>query len=92
MIIGVVIQQPSDNLDYDIDVSNLIEGGDTLDTVSCTVSPAGLAAVPFKIDDSTSKVWVSGGTAGVEYKIEVTHTTGNGRIREDELVVKVEEF
>lgn len=93
MILGVVIQQPSDTLDYDIDVTELLgDEGDILSSVSSTVSPPGLVVVPVKISDTKSKLWVSGGTAGIEYKAEITHVTSSGRIKQDEVIFQIEEF
>lgn len=93
MIIGVIIQQPSDNLDYDIDATKLVgTGGDTLSTVTATVSPAGLSVIAVKVDNTKGKVWVTSGVAETQYKIEVMLTTTNGRIKQDELLVQVKEF
>jgi hypothetical protein len=93
MIIGVIIQQPSDKLDYDIDTRPLTTGtADTLDTVVAVATPSSLVALGTKLDDNTAKLWLQGGVAGTEYKVEVTCTTAEGRIRQDEFVVKIEEF
>jgi len=93
MIIGAIIQQPSDNMDYDIDVTKLVgTAGDTLSAVSATSTPAGLSVIAVKVDSTTGKVWVTGGTAETQYKIEVNFTTTNGRIKQDELVVQIKEF
>jgi hypothetical protein len=93
MIIGVVVQQPSDVLDYNFDCTPLFnEESDALSGVSATVSPAGLEVSAAAIDDTTVKVWVSEGLAGIEYTIEINVTTEQGRVKQDEFIVAVEEF
>ena len=93
MIIGTIIQQPSDNMDYSIDVTKLVgTAGDTLSTVTASSSPSGLSVIPVKVDNNTAKVWVSSGVAETQYKIEVVLTTTNGRIKQDELIVQIKEF
>lgn len=94
-VIGSFVQQPADVLDWDIDVSALVEGGDEISSVATAVTPTTdpvLEATAFEIADDTVKVWVSGGVAGTAYKIEVTVTTVNGRVKQDELKCKIKEY
>lgn len=91
-VIGTVNQQPNDVLDWDIDVSALVDGGDAIASVVATVTPAtGLTVAPIETDDATVKLWIGPGTAG-SYKIDVKVTTDNGRVKEDEIRVKVKEI
>ena len=93
MIIGSVLQQPTDNLDYDIDCTTLFSTGtDTLATVVASVIPAGLSVIAAKADDTTAQVWLTGGVAGTGYTVNITMTSAQGRIKQDELVVAIEEF
>jgi hypothetical protein len=92
-IIGTITQQPVDVLDYDIDVTALVEGGDAIASVVATVTPSGeLEVSPIETSDTLVKLWIGpDGVAGTTYKIEVTVTTDNGRIKQDELRVKIKE-
>lgn len=94
MIIGSIFQQPSDNLDYDIDCSTLFSENpsDFLASVSATVEPAGLTIIAAVSDSKTGKLWVSGGVDCTEYLIEITFTSDAGRIKQDEIEVTIEEI
>lgn len=102
MILGTFIKQPAENLDYDIDFSEFLSSGDTLQTtgtppvpnpLSVTTTPAGIAVgSTFVIKDGKAiKQWLSGGTNGVKYKITLTATTNGGRIKQVEFVVRVKD-
>ena len=92
-------KQPADVLDYDCDCSDVVAGGDSVDSVSVAVtdisgvetSPS-LSAVAVVLDDETIKLWVQDGTAGTSYKLEFTVTTTLGRVKQGEIKVKVKEF
>lgn len=94
MIVGVIIQQPDEVLDYDIDCTPAFKGSvtDTVDSVSVSIDPVGLIVLANKLDDNTVKLWISNGTAGVDYNVEVNVVTTEGRTKQDELLVKVLEF
>jgi hypothetical protein len=103
VILGNFIKQPAETLDYDIDYSKFLTDGDTLlatgnppvpNPLDVTVSPAGLSVGPtFVINSGTYiKQWVSGGTAGVRYKITVTATSNAGRVIQHEFVVRVKDY
>jgi hypothetical protein len=89
-----VIQQPTDVLDYDIDVSALVEGGDAIASVTAVITPSGeLTVSPIETDDETVKLWIGpDGIAGTTYKIEVTVTTDLGRVKQDEIKVKIKDY
>lgn len=90
-IIGTFIQQPNDVLDYDIPYE--LVAGDSLASAVATATPAGLVVDdPPTIDGNRVKVWLSGGTHGVTYKVEVTTTTAQGRVKQDEIRLKVREY
>lgn len=102
MIIGRFNQQPAETLDYDIDFSEFLGPGDTLvstgnppvpSPLNVTVSPAGMTlSGTFIINDGTTiKQWLSGGTNGVRYKVTLTATSNNGRVKQVEFLVRVKE-
>jgi len=93
MLLGVIIQQPSDTLDYDLDFSKWIgTSGDTVVSTVATSSPVGLSVSAVVASPTRVKVWISGGADGDEYSVEITSTTTGGRIKQDELAVRILEF
>ena len=100
MIIGTVVQQPGDTLDYDIlyepffysyAINGVIDDI-KLDGLSITVSPEGVTSEVIRLDNNNAKVWLSGGVSGVTYKVTITMESTNNRIKEDEILMIVEEF
>lgn len=92
MRVGTGKQQPSERLLYSIDYAEALADDDHPEGAVATVTPEGLTVdTPFTVD-SRVRFWVSGGVAGVSYKIEVTVTTAEGRIFQDELILRVKEI
>lgn len=93
MKLGAVIQQPIEELDYDFDFTDWFAGtGDVIDSIDAVSSPAGLTLLTLQVSDTVAKVWVSGGTHGVVYSLEVTITSVGGRVKQDELDIIITEF
>lgn len=93
MRLGTVKQQPAERLSYTFDYSAFLTDGDNVDTaVVGAVSPSGLTVDTVGVFDPRVKFWVSGGTAGVTYKVTLDVTTADGRQMQDELIVKVKEI
>lgn len=88
-VIATYTQQPADRLDYDIPYE--LAAGDSLSSVSVSVSPAGLTVTGL-IVGSNVKLWVSGGTAGTAYKIEVTASSTLGRTKQVEVKMRIKEY
>lgn len=87
-------KQPADVQDYDVDFSDYCNGftpPDTLFSQVVTAEPGiTLSPAPSRAGNVV-KVWVTGGTSGVSYKVTVLATTNAGRKKEVEFVVKVKE-
>jgi hypothetical protein len=96
MIIGTVIKQPREREDYDIDCRSAFnnDGNDFVVSASTIITPddGQLAATPVVADGNTVKVWLQGGTVNAEYTVEVLVTTDAGRVKEDEILVKIVDF
>ena len=92
MIIGIIIQQPVDNIDYLIDATSIVGIEDELVAFDTSTVPDGLTVISLINDTHTGTLWVSGGVANTEYKIDMDFTTEKGRVRQDELIVKIEDF
>ena len=95
MIIGEIVQQPLETLDYDIDYTDLVYAdGDTIVSITATVdlvTDPVLSVTAVVKDTLTGKIWVSGGVTGNAYTVTVTATSDDGRIKEDEFLVCIEE-
>ena len=93
MIIGTAVQQPNDELDYDVDYTEWFGAtADQLSTFSASVSPAGLNVLAAVASNNVGKLWISGGTAGTTYTITVTGVTTGSRVKEDEIIAIIEDF
>ena len=94
MLIGSVIQQPGDTLDYDVRYADWLSTGDVVQSATAQVAPVGLTVQsPLVVDSGkTVKVWVSGGVTGTRYKVTLTATTAQGRVVEHELRVIIKDY
>lgn len=91
MILGTFTKQPSDTMDYDIDYTDWLTAGDNVQDAAVTADD-GITVVSTFINDPRIKIWLSGGTDKVTYKVTCTMTSADGRIRQDELKIKVKEY
>jgi len=87
MRIGSVRKGEDDRLDYDISFVEWLTDGDTIAEVEAVIEdnggekPLAVDAVSAFNDDQKVKVWLSGGTYGTPYTVDVTITTVLGRIK-----------
>lgn len=65
-------------LDYTLDWTDSLDGGDTIADSQWTADP-GLLVDRRSFDDATVTAWVSGGIGGRSYLVTNTITTGTGR-------------
>lgn len=92
MKLGTVSQQPSERLLYTVDYAEALPDGDLPHTATATTTPDSLSvATPFTVD-SRVRFWISGGTTGISYKIELTVNTALGRVFQDEITMRVKEL
>ena len=93
-------QQPSEVIDYLIDLSIWIPENDTVRSTSVTAVHYGhdehdgpVLLNVFVTDETTKKpkVWCANGVDGQEYKLTVLVTSSSGRIKEVDFRVKVME-
>ena len=95
-------KQPADRYDYDIDYSEWLTEKDNVESVTVTVFPDEELLDPVPVDklnvlsvtviDPLVKLWIDGGRNGVTYKITLTATTADGRIKQDEFKIKVKDI
>ena len=99
--VGTINKQPDEREDCNLDfASEWLDGGDQLfevelKAVTCLTDPTDnmlRVDTPIAFSFTEAKVWVSGGTAGNTYKVEVLATSETGRVAEAEVIVKVKEI
>lgn len=95
-------KQPTEILPYDIDFEEWIAGivgGDEVESATCTVvsatsgptSALTIDSVQLITDTQRVKVWTSGGTNGVTYKLTLVMLTAAGRRKEVDFRIKIKE-
>ena len=92
MILGTFQKQPADRLDYDVTYKDWLTTGDNLESMVAESVPEGLTIDSVYVNDPIAKIWLSGGMSGMTYKVTLTATTADGRIRQDEFKVKVKDI
>lgn len=97
MILATYEKQPSEVKDYDIDYTEwLTPAQDTIDDITAVVTSETENSPTLLIDSIQNtlvvgKLWISGGTAGVKYKVTVQMLTTGGRLDESELIFNVKD-
>lgn len=92
MIIGNITQQPIEALDYDIDYQFWLAKNDSIQSAIVAVDIPGLIVDILPLpEEKRIKLWISGGLDNIKYKIEITMTTTQGRVKQDEIIVKIRE-
>lgn len=86
-------QHPGDVLDHAIDCADWLATGDALSTVA-VAADAGITvgSSPAPAISGTSVVfWLSGGTTGTTYNVQVTITTTGGRTKVIDCTIEIED-
>ena len=91
MNLGAFKKQPVEVKDYDINYSDWLSDGDNVESVEVAASPSGLLIGSVLVADPIVKIWLSGGTDRVSYKVTVTMTTSDGRVKQDEFKINVKD-
>ena len=76
--------------DWDDETDPWLASGETISASVWTV-PTGITKDSDSFSNTTTSIWLSGGTAGVEYMIANKITTDAGRTDERSFVVKVDD-
>ncbi len=98
--LGSTIKQPVEIEQYGIDYSDDLDPSDNFTIQSISIialdgSEEGLPEVEHYAiynDSHTVKLFISGGTNGVAYKITVKILTDTGRYLEDEFKLKIRDY
>ena len=91
MRLGITSKQPIEKLSYSVSYKDALTAGDNVDTATVVSVPAGLTITNVGVFDPLVKFWVAGGINNTVYKTVITVSTSDGRIFQDDLVVKVKE-
>lgn len=91
-VLGKYIKQPAETESYTIDYSDDLTDGDGVVDLAVTVSAPTITLVSTNYDLKSARIWLSGGDVGTKYKIEVTATTGDGRVLQDEFYVTIKDY
>lgn len=90
-MLGAAKKQPGDNLDYDIDFERWLPDGDALVSAVAVADDNTITVGDVEVIPPLVKVWLSAGEAGKSYKITVTTTTAEGRVKEVSFNLRVAE-
>lgn len=88
-ILNKYTQQPADRWDYDFEYN---VPTDSIEDAVFTVEPAGLILDGKVVMPTFTKIWISGGDVDVTYKVSCTITTTRGRIKQDEIKIRIREY
>ncbi len=92
MKLGTVTQQPSERLSYTVDYKDFLTDGDNVSSVTSAITPTGLVIDEVTVADPLIKFFISSGSAGIKYKLELNVTTADGRVLQDEIIFKIKEI
>jgi hypothetical protein len=81
-------KDPNAVLDYEIDWTDWLTGGETISTATWTVS-SGITKDSESNSTTKAKVWLSGGTAGTTYTATNRITTNSTPARTDERTIEI---
>lgn len=90
-LIALEPKDPNDVIDYDLDWSKWLRDGDTI-LVSDWIVPAGITMNSETSTNTSSKIWLSGGTAGQSYSLTNRITTAQGRQKDRTITIRVKEL
>jgi hypothetical protein len=83
-------KDPSDTLDYTIDWTALLVGGETITAAVWSVLPSSLSIGTKSIASPNTSAWLSGGTPNTQYAVTCKITTSAGRSYERTVLIDVE--
>ena len=88
----VKFKQPADVLDYDVEYGDWLPDGDALSQATALADSTDLSINSVQVIGTMVKVWISGGIDGAQYKVTVTATTNDGRVKEADFTIRVRNF
>ena len=89
-MIATFVKDTSAALDYTVDWRKWLYESDSIESVQWTV-PDGLIQENTSNDSTKCTIWLSGGTAGSDYRVRCRITTALGRVDARSFLVRVVE-
>ena len=91
MILGTINSAPGNRLQYTIDYSQFLQKGETLESVSFSVSSGSATIDTISYDPKKTEVrfFLNGGDASSTYNIISIATTTFGQQQTDQIIVQV---
>lgn len=86
-------KDPNDIIDYLVDWSDWLSDGDTIAS-STWIVPAGITKDSDTFTNTTTTIWLSGGTAGQSYSLTNRIVTSNNppRTKDKTITIRVKEL
>jgi hypothetical protein len=97
-IMDVFKKQPADSYDYDFSYAEWLMGQDQIESVVVTSIPDdsididGLKIEIKNLYSPDLKLWISGGKNGMIYKVTLTATTVENRVKQSEFKLKIKDI
>lgn len=90
-ILAKFVKQPLEVQDYDVSFVDWLAAFPDTATSHTVSADTGITLGTTSLTDGIVKVWLSGGTDGVAYKVTVSIVTAGNRVKEDEIIIKIKE-
>lgn len=91
-LLGTVVKQPIDVIDVVVDFTKFFKARQSDSIVSCvSAADAGITLGTNEISGRRIRQWQSGGADGTSYKVTLTMTSQEGRVKQVEYRVRVRE-
>lgn len=92
-LIGSFTKQPAEVESYTIDYTQDLTDGDGVIASAVVIHPDDALVVrATDVNSDRVRVWLEGGEDGERYKVEVTSSTADGRVMQDEFILTVRDF
>lgn len=83
------VKDPSDVKDYIVDFTNQLDSGETVSTRTVTAQSGITVDSSAIVASAKVRVWLSGGTAGNDYRVTVQAVTSESRTHEVDGICRV---
>lgn len=90
--INTIDKRDAEQLDYDFDYLRWLARDEAINNVAATIAPVdSIVNVQTKLNanGTIAKLWVTGGVAGMAYMARLMISTTGGRMREEQIMVRV---
>jgi hypothetical protein len=92
MKLGSTTKQPVEKFSYTVSYKDALTENDNVKSATAISEPFGLEITNVGVFDPDVKFWLAGGVSGTNYKVVLTVHTDDGRVFQDDLIVKVKDM